>query len=129
VIHSGDGSGVKVLQQQLDGDTRPKTDLQDLIVGANVEQLDDLRRCNPVRARHDHSTQPSKDARRAPEYAHQELAPPSHGFFTSNERIEAESRRFDTYVRGACRLPPHPVLLHGGMVEVRPFWQGVPGIK
>jgi hypothetical protein len=22
-----------------------------------------------------------------------------------------------------------PVLLHGGMVEVRPFWQGVPGIR
>jgi hypothetical protein len=21
-----------------------------------------------------------------------------------------------------------PVLLHGGMVEVRPFWDGVPGI-
>ena len=21
-----------------------------------------------------------------------------------------------------------PVLLHGGMVEVRPFWEGVPGI-
>jgi hypothetical protein len=22
-----------------------------------------------------------------------------------------------------------PVLLHGGVVEVRPFWSGVPGIK
>jgi hypothetical protein len=56
VIHSGDGSGVKALQQQLDRDTRPKTNLQDLVVGANVEQLDDLRGCIPVRARHDHST-------------------------------------------------------------------------
>jgi hypothetical protein len=56
VIHSGDGSGVKALQQQLDGGTRPKTDLQDLVVGANVEQLDGLRACIPVRARHDHST-------------------------------------------------------------------------
>jgi hypothetical protein len=50
VIHPGDGAGGKALQQQLDGDTGPKADLQDLVVGTNVEQLDDLRGGIPVRA-------------------------------------------------------------------------------
>src|SRR5262249_48401021 len=66
------------MQQQLNGDTGPETDLQDLVVRSNVEQLDDLRCGISVHARHDDPTQPSQDALRTAEHAHQEFAHPSH---------------------------------------------------
>src|SRR5262249_56044141 len=68
------------MQQQLNGDTGPETDLQDLVVRSNVEQLDDLRCGISIHARHDDPTQPSQDALRTAEHAHQELAHPCHGF-------------------------------------------------
>jgi hypothetical protein len=35
----------------------------------------------------------------------------------------------DTLDTAAERAKGCPILLHGGMVEVRPFWEGVPGKK
>jgi hypothetical protein len=68
------------MQQQLNGDTRPEPNLQDLIVRANVKHLDDLYCGIPVHARHDDPSQPSKDALGTAEHAHQEFVHPKHGF-------------------------------------------------
>ncbi len=68
------------MQQHLNGDTGPEPDLQDLVVRANVEHLDDLRCGIPVHARHDDSAQPSQDALGTAEHAHQEFVHPKHGF-------------------------------------------------
>jgi hypothetical protein len=38
------------LQEQLNGDTGPEADFEDLVVRTNVEQLDDLRRSSGSRA-------------------------------------------------------------------------------
>jgi hypothetical protein len=84
-IDAGDGSGGNAMQQHLNGDTGPEPDLQDLVVRANVEHFDDLRCGIPVRARHDDSAQPSKDALGTAEHAHQDFAHPKHGVHLRND--------------------------------------------
>src|SRR5262249_5800602 len=78
--------GGNAMQQQLNGNTGPEPNLQDLVVRANVEHLDDLLCGIPVHARHDYSSQPSQGTLRTTEHAHQEFAHPKHGLISNTPR-------------------------------------------
>jgi hypothetical protein len=80
LIDTGDGSSGNAVQQPLNGNTGPESDLHNLVVRPNIEHLDDLFCGIPVRARHDYSAQPSQDTLRTPEHAHQEFAHPKHSW-------------------------------------------------
>jgi hypothetical protein len=79
------------VQQQLNGNTGPESDLQDLVVRANVEHFNDLLCGIPVHARHDVSAPPSHDTSGTPEHAHQEFAHVIHGLI-SNEQLKPTPR-------------------------------------
>jgi hypothetical protein len=77
-IYSRDAAVRNTLGHELYTDAGPKTDLQHLVSGSDIEEANDFFRGQMIGARHDDATEPSQDAFRTAEHAHQDAASAAH---------------------------------------------------